>query len=65
MDRVLLYVGLSYVAFLLVMLGTFKTIRQYNVLKKNYEQLKNEVKLLQQENFYLKQLLNRDTDSVK
>lgn len=65
MDRVLLYVGLSYVMFLLVLLGDYKKIKKYNSMKDDYERLKNDVKLLRQENFYLKKLLDQNTDSVK
>ncbi len=38
---------------------------KYDKMKETHEQLKSDVKLLQQENFYLKQLLNKNTDSVK
>lgn len=65
MDRVLVYIGLLCIGFLLYVYESSKAIRKYHSLKEDYERLKNEVKLLQQENFYLKQLSKIDTDSEK
>lgn len=38
-----------------------KIKRKYDSLKSDHERLKNEIKLLQQENFYLKQISRVDT----
>ena len=45
---------------LCIALDNLKIKRKYDALKDNHERLKNEVKLLQQENFYLKQYSRLD-----
>lgn len=52
-----------------IMIGVAHLRRKYDNLKKDYDSLrtshdnlKSDVKLLNQENFYLKQMLNIDTD---
>lgn len=37
---------------------------EYNKLKTKHDNLNSDIKLLNQENFYLKQMLNMNTDSV-
>lgn len=42
-----------------------KTQKKYKALLENHERLKNEVKLLQQENYYLKQYSRLDFDTER
>ena len=48
------------ISSLCIALDNLKIKRKYDALKDNHERLKNEVKLLQQENFYLKQYSRLD-----
>ena len=48
------------ISSLCIALDNLEIKRKYDALKDNHERLKNEVKLLQQENFYLKQYSRLD-----
>lgn len=60
MDRIMFYVLFLAVSILIVSYEYYKMKRKYDALKENHERLKNEMKLLQQENFYLKQFSRLD-----
>lgn len=53
------------VSSLLVCLDNIKIKRNYDSLKTDHERLKNEVKLLQQENYYLKQYSRLDFNTER
>jgi len=53
------------VSSLLVCLDNIKIKRNYDNLKTDHERLKNDIKLLQQENYYLKQYSRFDYDTER
>lgn len=60
LEKLGVYIGLLCIAFVLVVYESYKTTKKYNKLKEDHERLKNELKLLRQENFYLKQFSRLD-----
>ncbi len=59
-EKILLGIGLIGICVILYAYDNYRIRKKYSDLKEEHERLKTEVRLLQQENYYLKMMTGTD-----